>query len=115
MLTDDQRRTLETLARIRCNYEEIAASIGVSSDWLSQNYSEQIAKWREAGKASLRHKQWQRAMAGSDRMLIHLGKHELDQVDTQRTELSGPGGAPMEHTHTIRQSWKVGTREIQWN
>lgn len=78
---------LMSLAKVGCTYEEIAgvfADIGtaISTDTLKRNFADYIEKGRFAGKASLRRKQWQKAVTdGNVTMLIWLGKQELGQRD----------------------------------
>jgi hypothetical protein len=76
--------------------EEIAACLNVSHDTLNRRFACELAKGRELCNASLRRKQFQRAMEGSDKMLIHLGKNRLGQKDT--VEHVGEGGGPIAHT-----------------
>ena len=51
-----------------------------------------------SGRSSLRAAQYRAAMAGNSTMMVWLGKQWLGQADKQQTELSGPGGAPLEAT-----------------
>lgn len=80
----------ETLCGIQCTHEEICAVFGVSINtlerWCKNTYGESFGKVfkakRERGKASLRHKQWQKAVDAKDTtMLIFLGKQYLGQTD----------------------------------
>jgi len=95
--TIDPLKVIE-LARKSLTVEEIAATLNVSADTLARRFAEQIARGRELCNASLRKRQFQRAMAGSDKMLIHLGKNRLGQKDTVEHEHIGPGGGPIIHT-----------------
>lgn len=95
--TVDAKAVIE-LASKSMTAEEIAASLNVSHDTITRRFASELAKGRELCNASLRRKQFQRAMAGSDRMLIHLGKNRLGQKDTVEHEHSGPGGGPIIHT-----------------
>jgi hypothetical protein len=72
---------VEKLAAIQCSLTEMAAFFSVSEDTLERNYADVIAKGREKGKMSLRHKQFDVAMKGSYVMLIWLGKQWLNQHD----------------------------------
>lgn len=90
---------LKRAASIGCNVGEIAAVLGIGQstlyDHMERDDSIALAIEEAAanGKASLRRLQWQRAMGGSDTMLIWLGKNILKQTD--RTELSGKDGGPL--------------------
>ena len=74
---------------IQCTGEEIADMLFIDYDTLvnackrdkNSNFSDYSKKKRAGGKASLRRMQWKRAEAGSDTMLIWLGKNTLGQVD----------------------------------
>jgi len=97
------RKTVDPLKIIELSsksltVQEIAATLDVSVDTLTRRFAEQLAKGRELCNASLRRKQFQRAMDGSDKMLIHLGKNRLGQKDAVEHEHSGPGGGPIVHT-----------------
>jgi hypothetical protein len=93
-------KSVVDLASKSLTVEEIAARLEISADTLTRRFADQIARGRQLCNASLHRKQFERAMAGSDKMLIHLGKNRLGQKDTVEHEHSGPGGGPI--THTIR-------------
>ena len=61
--------------------EEVAASLDVSSHVISSRFRDQYKKGCQLRTASLRRKQTKRALAGSDTMLIWLGKQDLGQAD----------------------------------
>lgn len=84
---------LRKLAEIHCTVDEIAAVMGCSKDTLERRFAAVIREGKEQGKMSLRRLQWKRAQAGSDKMLIWLGKQLLGQKD--RHELSGDPNAPI--------------------
>ena len=76
-------KLIQRLAEIQCTQKEIAFALEVSEAYISTRFSDKIADWREAGKASLRRKQWEKAMDGHVGMLIWLGKQYLGQSDKQ--------------------------------
>jgi AraC-like DNA-binding protein len=78
-LNEDQ---VEELAAIGCSDAEIAAVAGVSESTLQRRFDTHIKKGRAALRAGLRRKQLERANAGSDTMLIWLGKVYLDQRES---------------------------------
>jgi hypothetical protein len=59
---------------------EIADVFDVSLSVISERFRTEITRARAHWKLSLRRAQWKRAKAGSDAMLIHLGKSELGQT-----------------------------------
>lgn len=94
--TDEQRRIFEELCRIQCTREEVCRVLGVTAPTLArlieENYPE-APTWAEAfdiysaeGRASLRRKQYEMAMAGDRTMLVWLGKQYLGQTDAPKTE-----------------------------
>lgn len=84
---------VELLAGCGCTVAEIAAKLNCSKRTLETRFCAHIEKGREAGKGSLRSKQFERAMKGSDTMLIWLGKQLLGQAE--KIEQSGT----MKHEH----------------
>lgn len=78
---------IERLASIQCTDEEIAAVLGVSTDTIGRRklddpeFAKALFDGRSKGRATLRRLQWQRANAGSDTMMIWLGKQTLGQRD----------------------------------
>ena len=72
---------VEQLAALQCTYEEIAAFCGCDKSTISRNFATEINKGREAGKISLRRKQFKLADT-SAAMAIFLGKNYLGQRDT---------------------------------
>jgi hypothetical protein len=85
---------VEALAALQCTQEEIAFGVGVSVDTIarrckeSPEFAEAIARGRSLGKRSVRRMQYERAKAGSDRMLEWLGKNWLDQADKTESRVS---------------------------
>lgn len=59
--------------------EEIAAFFDVHVDTIKRRFADFIATQRLKGRAKLRDLQWQRAIAGSDRMIIHMSQHKLGE------------------------------------
>jgi hypothetical protein len=87
------------LASINCTDVEISHMLNISHDTLARRKQadpEFLAAFehsRANGKASLRRKQFERAMAGSDTMLVWLGKQLLGQRD--RFEHAGDPDNPL--------------------
>ncbi len=79
------------LARLGCTQQDIADFFGCDEKTIRNRFSEDYRVGKEAGKISLRHLQWKRARAGSDPMLIHLGKTTLGQTD--RLDVTSDGNA----------------------
>lgn len=79
---------VEKLASFQCTNAEIADFVGLTERVLALQFSDDLARGRNKGKATLRRMQWEAARKGSAAMLIWLGKQYLGQVDTPE-----PGGA----------------------
>ena len=81
--------TVNKLLAIHCTAEEIAGYLEISADTLSRacqrehkmDFAEYSAEKRQAGKISLRRRQFQAAESGNITMLIWLGKQWLGQAD----------------------------------
>lgn len=83
---------VEKLAALHCTLEEIGTIVGCSVDTLSRRFADAIEKGRAHGKASLKRRQYELAMAGNATMLIWLGKQHLGQRDKQEVDHSGSLG-----------------------
>jgi hypothetical protein len=87
---------VERLAAILCTNEEIGAVLGVSVDTLARRkqddpeFVEALEIGKAIGRATLRRLQWQCANAGSDTMLIWLGKQTLGQHDKHTASAAAP-------------------------
>jgi hypothetical protein len=93
-------KLLDSLCHINCTGEECASVLGIDYDTLNRclkrdkkgGFTEYYKKKSAAGRASLRRKQWQKALGtegitgkdsgkGDTTMLIWLGKQHLGQSD----------------------------------
>lgn len=86
---------LENLAEKQWSVAEISAFMRVNRSTIERRYAENYAAAKQRGRAKLKDLQWKRALEGSDRMLIHMSKHYLNQHEKVSTELSGPNGTPL--------------------
>lgn len=80
---------IQSLAAIGCTDNEIATLAGVSEPTLQRRFDTALKAGRASLRESLRKAQVQRALNGSDTMLIWLGKQYLGQRDKQ--EITGDG------------------------
>ena len=107
----------EKLALIQCTDVEMALCLGVSHDTLARRrqadpeFAEMIERGRANGRMSLRRKQFERAMAGSDTMLEWLGKNLLGQRD--RFEHSGDPDNPLTVRYVVEMPAPVAD-EADW-
>ena len=89
ILSDDQFKTIEGMARIQCTQDEICDIFEVTDKTLNLalqkhsgvSFSDLIKKNMSHGKASLRRSQWKAADKGVPSVLIWLGKQYLGQKD----------------------------------
>ena len=85
---------VEALGKIQCTLEEVAAVLGVNTETIERRMKDDEAfgaaykKGRDEGKASLRRKQWELALAGNIVMNIWLGKQYLGQADKQESNIN---------------------------
>lgn len=91
-------RIVERAASIGCTMNEIATLSGVGRSTFFSRYEsdpdvkDAVEKGRDTGAATLRRMQWGRAEAGSDHMLIWLGKQLLGQKENTTVAHAGPDG-----------------------
>jgi hypothetical protein len=78
---DIDKKQVYELACLQCTLREIAAVVGIDQETIRKHFSDIIEKGRETGKKSLRRAQWEKALSGSDRLLVFLGKNYLGQQD----------------------------------
>tara|TARA_R110000868_G_scaffold123968_2_gene327936 strand:- start:8661 stop:8993 length:333 start_codon:yes stop_codon:yes gene_type:complete len=69
------------LACMQCTLREIADVVGVSHESVRKHFGDLIEKGQSVGKKSLRRAQFEKAINGSDRMLVWLGKQYLGQKE----------------------------------
>jgi hypothetical protein len=72
---------VKELARIGCSKREVAIHLGCSEDTIERRFAGFFQLGKVGGKIQLRRRQHERAIEGSDSMLMFLGKHRLKQID----------------------------------
>lgn len=78
---DIDREQVWRLACMQCTLREIADVVGVTHETVRKHFGDLIEKGHSVGKKSLRRAQFEKAMNGSDRMLVWLGKQYLNQKE----------------------------------
>lgn len=78
---DIDRELVFRLACMQCTLQEIADVVGVGHETVRKHFGDLIEQGKNVGKKSLRRAQWEKALNGSDRMLVWLGKQYLSQKD----------------------------------
>lgn len=104
-------KKVESLCAIHCTAEEIASILDISSDTLERrckenhniSLAEYIRQKSANGKASLRRRQYKKAMEeGNTTMLIWLGKQWLGQTD--RMEHVGDDTKPLTLNYKLKDN-----------
>ena len=86
--TERDLMLVERLGSLMCEPAEVIAITGLTKEQFNITFSPVWARGRERAKARLRLAQWDAAMMGSERMLVHLGKQYLDQTEkVEKNEL----------------------------
>jgi len=81
---------LQKLCEIQCTQKEMAYVLGVSTDTLKRNYSQEIDTGKTLGKIALRRAQWRNAVEKNNvTMQIWLGKNILNQQTEPLDDDSG--------------------------
>jgi hypothetical protein len=70
---------LEMCAEKQWSTGEIAAFFRCSVDVIQRRFAANIIEARKRGTAKLRDLQWKKALEGSDKMIIHMSKHYMQQ------------------------------------
>jgi len=83
VLSEELKKSIILLLSLGCSVDEVAANTGVSRTRLYANFGTVIKTGMDSFKCNLKKHQAKRAFAGSDTMLIWLGKQYLGQKDKQ--------------------------------
>ena len=84
------------LASLQCTLREIASFFDCDEKTIRTRFPAEIAKGKEIGKISIRRAQFKRAVdAGSDTMLIWLGKQYLGQREPRDIDVDTGVSAKM--------------------
>lgn len=89
---DFNLEALESLCRLNCTHDEIAAYFNVSAKTVQRRYNEEpefaqaVDRGRAHGKLSLRRQQMKLVEDGNPTMAIWLGKQLLGQTDKQEID-----------------------------
>lgn len=108
--TDQNRRTVESMAAYGITHDEIAAVIGVSDETLRKYYREELHLAATKANAKVAERIWHIAMGkvegqsvrDSVTMLCFWAKCRMGWRETNNLELTGRGGGPLEIAITRR-------------
>lgn len=110
MTKEIDKEQFERLCKIQCTKLEICEVLDIDDKTLdkwcrltySKGFSDIFRLKRQAGFASLRRMQYEKAVEGNTTMLIFLGKNWLNQSD-KNTILAGDAGQLEEFTKAIKR------------
>ena len=96
--TADERRQVETLSGWGIPYEQIAIMIrnGISCDTLTRHFPNELVSGKAKANAQVARTLFQKAIGGDTAAAIWWSKTQLRWAETQKHELSGRDGAPIE-------------------
>ena len=105
VLTPDEAtlRLVVSMGKFQAIHTECAAVLGVSLPTFKAflqipAVADALETGKALGRASLRRKQFEMALAGNTTMLIWTGKNILGQMDKLATEHTGKDGGPIQHS-----------------
>lgn len=96
--TEAERRQVEALSGYGIPQEQIAALIrqGIDSDTLAKHFKAELITGRAKANAGVGRTLHQKAMSGDTAAMIWWSKAQMRWAETQKHELSGRDGAPIE-------------------
>ena len=96
--TDEERRQVETLSGWGIPYEQIAIMIrkGISCDTLTRHFQTELVAGKAKANTGVARTLYQKAIGGDTTAAIWWSKTQMRWAETQRHELSGRNGAPIE-------------------
>lgn len=106
-LTPDEIRQLETMSGLRLPTHQIAAILGLSKTHLEVLIKKDdaarnaVEMGRAVASTTVRQRAYEQAIGGNTTMLIFWLKTQEGFRETDRLELSGPNGGPIESTREL--------------
>ena len=96
--TEAERRQVEALSGYGIPQEQIAALIrqGIDCDTLAKHFKSELVTGRAKANAGVGRTLHQKAMSGDTAAMIWWSKAQMRWAETQKHELSGRDGAPIE-------------------
>jgi len=96
--TEAERRQVEALSGYGIPQEQIAALIrqGIDCDTLTRHFKTELVTGRAKANAGVGRTLHQKAMSGDTAAMIWWSKAQMRWAETQKHELSGRDGAPIE-------------------
>ena len=108
--TDVERKQVEAMSGYGVPFEQIAALVrdGIDIDTLRKYFSPELINGKAKANAQIGKGIFQKAMAGDTTAQIWWSKCQMGWKETQRHELTGADGQPLEFTKIERVVVKHG-------
>jgi hypothetical protein len=108
--TDAERKQVEALSGYGLPIEQIAMLIrdGIDADTLRKHFSSELVSGKSKANAQIGRTLFQKAMGGDTTAMIWWSKTQMRWSETQRHELTGADGAPLEIARIERVIVKNG-------
>lgn len=108
--TDAERKQVEALSGYGLPIEQIAVLIreGIDTDTLRKHFSTELQSGKAKANAQVGKTLFQKVMAGDTTAAIWWSKTQMRWAETQKHELTGADGAPLEFTKIERVIVKNG-------
>lgn len=101
--SDDERRQIENLAGIGLPYRDIASTLGVALDTLKKHCGDELKRGKAIANAKVARTLHNKAVDGDTAAAIFWAKTQMGWRETERHELSGPDGGPIETNTVVRR------------
>ena len=108
--TDAERKQVEALSGYGLPIEQIAVLIreGIDTDTLRKHFAIELQSGKAKANAQVGKTLFQKVMAGDTTAAIWWSKTQMRWAETQKHELTGADGAPLEFTKIERVIVKNG-------
>ena len=108
--TDAERKQVEALSGYGLPIEQIAVLIreGIDTDTLRKHFATELQAGKAKANAQVGKTLFQKVMAGDTTAAIWWSKTQMRWAETQKHELTGADGAPLEFTKIERVIVKNG-------
>ena len=108
--TDAERKQVEAFSGYGLPIEQIAVLIreGIDTDTLRKHFATELQSGKAKANAQVGKTLFQKVMAGDTTAAIWWSKTQMRWVETQKHELTGADGAPLEFTKIERVIVKNG-------
>ena len=108
--TDPERKQVEALSGYGLPIEQIAVLIreGIDTDTLRKHFATELVSGKAKANGQVGKTLFQKVMAGDTTAAIWWSKTQMRWAETQKHELTGADGAPLEFTKIERVIVKNG-------